>query len=270
MSHRSIKIKKWFDPIRSVLALARTTLLEWVRARLVVVIFFIGLCLLGLSPLVASLSFDQQLRILIHFGFFVSHISLNLLGLSLGATIIYRELEQNTLQMTLCHPVSRFEFLVGKLLGVLGLVFLSATIFFIFHGVLIWRNHVIFKSFLIVQITYLWESWVAAVLGFSFGLIFRPYLAFTLALTLIMGGHWLSDLRFFAVKSGSAFYGLLSKVLPYLVPHFGDWLHFRSSYVVTGEWRFEPGLLIFIQSGLLSLLVFMLASKIWSRRDLVA
>ena len=104
-----------------VFTLAKTTLQEMLREKVFSIVLLIAVALLGLSFLLGALSFAEQRKILADFGFLA--IEIGLLGVSLfsGSYLISKEIEKQTCLLILSRPVSRQQFILGKILGVVAL-----------------------------------------------------------------------------------------------------------------------------------------------------
>ncbi len=68
---------------------------------------------------------EQELRLIKSTGFAAMNMFSMLLALSATALLIPKDIEDRTLYTILCKPVPRLDYLLGKLLGVLALIFVS-------------------------------------------------------------------------------------------------------------------------------------------------
>jgi|TARA_B110000908_G_scaffold83001_1_gene99370 ABC-type transport system involved in multi-copper enzyme maturation permease subunit len=68
---------------------------------------------------------EQELRLLKSTGFAAMNMFSMLLALSATALLIPKDIEDRTIYTILCKPVPRLDYLLGKLLGVLVLIFVS-------------------------------------------------------------------------------------------------------------------------------------------------
>jgi len=100
-------------------AIALNTYREAVRARLLLGLFAVALATALYSIAVGEFSLRSGSRVVADLG--AASISLYsiIVAVVMGATSLYRELEQKTLFPILARPLSRSEFLVGKYLGML-------------------------------------------------------------------------------------------------------------------------------------------------------
>jgi Cu-processing system permease protein len=102
---------------------------EAVRARILHGLFGLAIATAGYSLVVGAYASQSQLRVVSDLGAASISLYAVVVAIVLGATSLYRELEQKTLFPILARPIRRAEYLVGKLLGaVLTLgVFIAAN-----------------------------------------------------------------------------------------------------------------------------------------------
>lgn len=214
-----------------VLTLARTTLREMLRERVFMVAVLIAVALLALSFLLGALSFAEQRKILTDFGFLAVQISG--LGISLfsGAYLLAKEIEKQTCLLILSRPVSRAQFIVGKLLGVLALNSLLMGSLTVLLWILLglWKEPQFLLSFLEIALSLWCESAVILCLVIFFSLVVRPVLALGAGFMVFLLGHWLGDLAFFAEKSREDMFVQAVKVLHWLTPNFYR-MNWKSAY----------------------------------------
>ena len=128
-----------------VAAITGNTLTELTRLKLFYVVLLFALLLIGSSLFLARLTFQQEFQVLKDIGLGSMSIFSSLLAVVATARLIPQDVDDRTIYTILAKPVPRFEYLLGKLLGVLLLLAISLAImgaFFFFvlhfreHGVL--------------------------------------------------------------------------------------------------------------------------------------
>jgi ABC-type transport system involved in multi-copper enzyme maturation permease subunit len=109
-------------------ALAGNTVREAVRNKILYVLLFFSLVLIGAGVLVGSLSYVESDRILQDIGL----AAIRLLGVALaifvGIQLIHKEVDRKTVYTILSKPISRAEFLLGKFLGLTLTIWLLAGV----------------------------------------------------------------------------------------------------------------------------------------------
>ena len=123
--------------LRRVAALAHNTLLELVRLKVFYFLLLFALLVIGCSIFTVKFSFQNPLQVLKDVGLGSMSIFSWLLGLLCTANLLPKDQEDRTLYTILAKPVSRFEYLLGKLSGVFLLLTLSTLMMSaVFAGVL--------------------------------------------------------------------------------------------------------------------------------------
>jgi hypothetical protein len=116
----------FFSPSR-IWAIATNTLLELFRQKVFYFILIVALLQIGTSVIMADLGIEEQFQIIKDVSLGAMSIFTWLLAVLTTAMLLPKDIEDRTLYTILAKPVPRFEYLVGKLLGVL-LMLLVATL----------------------------------------------------------------------------------------------------------------------------------------------
>ncbi len=129
-----------FSP-RRVLALAHNTLLELIRLKVFYFLLLFALLVIGSSIFTVKFSFQNPIQVLKDIGLGAMSIFSWMLGLLCTASLLPKDHEDRTLYTILAKPVSRFEYLLGKLGGVFVLLTLAVLLMSaVFAGVLSLRE----------------------------------------------------------------------------------------------------------------------------------
>jgi ABC-type transport system involved in multi-copper enzyme maturation permease subunit len=199
--------------------IAKNTFREIIRDRILYGLVIFAVLLIGFSLVLGELSFAEQTRISINFGLSGIHLSAVTLSIFIGSTLVAKEIEKQTILTMLVRPVSRLEFLCGKMFG---LMLVNITVIvglaLVLLGVIHFLSWTWGWSFFIALYGIILECLVLLALTMLFGMITRPILAVCFTIGLFLIGHWLGDLEHFAVRSDSdmfkTFASLISTVLP--------------------------------------------------------
>lgn len=135
------------DSLYRMTVIAQNTLTEVLRQRVLNVIFLFGLVMVGGSFFLTELTFQEEFKFLKDLGYAAISITGTLVALMGSAQLIPAEIERRTLHTLLSKPVHRFEFVVGKYVGLLGLITLMLGIMaFLFAVVLFIKEQVILSG----------------------------------------------------------------------------------------------------------------------------
>jgi ABC-type transport system involved in multi-copper enzyme maturation permease subunit len=264
---------------RRIWAVASNTFLEAVRQKIFAVLLIFGLVLLGGANYFAEFSFQEQFKFLKDLGYAAISLIGLLVGLLGAAQLIPAEIERRTILTALCRPLRRWEFVVGKYLGLVSLLGVMLGVMgAVFWAVLRWKEAQLIGveggAAGVVQAIQaesrdprLWQAFVliAAKLFVVSGLaVFFSTLAtsttFVVAMTLMVYliGHLQSVAREQWLESGEAVGWALKFFLAavaLLVPDFnlyglideivaGNEVHWRATLQVTGYSAAYVGVLL--------------------------
>jgi len=121
MSHPSLRFAL---PAR-VTALSLTTLTELIRLKVFYFLLIFALLVIGNSAFMAKLSFQEEFQMLKDVSLGAMAIFSSLLAILATASLLPKDIDERTIYTILSKPVPRYEYLLGKLIGILLLLFLS-------------------------------------------------------------------------------------------------------------------------------------------------
>jgi hypothetical protein len=124
-----------------IIVIARNTLTEAIRQKVLSVLLLFGLVLICTSVFFSQLVIDQQIKFIKDFGCG----AIGLIGFAIAilstAQLLPQELHNRTIYTILAKPVRRAEFLFGKFFGVVLLLSLSVALMSLaFAGTLAWQE----------------------------------------------------------------------------------------------------------------------------------
>src|SRR6476620_10358859 len=111
-----------------ILAITSNTLTELTRLRVFYVLLVFGLVLIGSSIFMAQFSFQQEFQILKDVSLGAISIFTSLLAIVATARLLPQDMEDRILYTILAKPVPRFEYVLGKIAGVLLLLAISTLV----------------------------------------------------------------------------------------------------------------------------------------------
>ena len=127
-----------------VAAITGNTFTELVRLKVFYFLLIFALLLIANSLFMARLSFQQEFQVLKDVSLGAMSIFSSLLAIVATAQLIPRDLEDRTIYTILAKPVPRYEYLMGKLAGVLLLLALSIlAMSALFLALLFVREHIL-------------------------------------------------------------------------------------------------------------------------------
>jgi ABC-2 type transport system permease protein len=124
--------------ISQILAISRNTFTELVRQKVFYIILIFALCATLSSIFMARLRFDEEFQMLKDVCLGSMSIFTSLLAILATANFLPKDTEDRTIYTLLSKPVPRFAYLLGKLLGMLGLLFMFTLLMSVVFCAVLW------------------------------------------------------------------------------------------------------------------------------------
>lgn len=216
--------------MKSIRVIALNTFREIIRDRILYSIVVFAFLLFGLSVVLGELSFTEQARISADFGFTGIQISVVVLSIFAGSTLVAREIEKQTVLTLLAKPVSRSQFLLGKFAGLTlvvtsVLVGLSVVLALLLLGLGLSVTQSFFAAIFGIWL----EAIILVALALFFGSFARPIMTVVFAASFFLLGHMIGSLDFFIKKSNSTSFRAVARVISDGLPNLEKF-----------NWRFAP------------------------------
>ncbi len=109
-------------------AIASNTLLELIRLKVFYLLLLFAMLMIGSSLFMVKLTFQEQFQMLKDVSLGAMSIFSWLLAVLATAMVLPKDLEDRTLYTILAKPVPRFEYLLGKLLGLIALLAIATLL----------------------------------------------------------------------------------------------------------------------------------------------
>jgi len=113
--------------MRPIFAIARTTVGEAIRRKVLLVILLLAAAMLIIAPGLNMLSARQETTVLRAFTLGIIQLAAVVIAIILTVYLIPNEIERRTIYTILCKPVQRYQFVVGKFLGAIGALGIMVT-----------------------------------------------------------------------------------------------------------------------------------------------
>jgi len=253
--------------MKVVWVLAKNTYLEIIRDRILYALLVFALLLIGLSLILGELSFAEQARISANFGFSAIHLSMVILSVFVGSTLVAREVDKKTILTLLTRSISRSEFLLGKCLGLTMVTLTVVTgLALVLIGIFIALKVTMTVQFGIAFLGVLLESFVLLGMTIFFGSFASPMMAVAFSIGVFLIGHWLNDLAFFAKKSEDSAFLLFSDFVGTVLPNL-EKFNWRSAVIYNEVIGFREVFAAIVYSLAWFVLFIALTSWVFRRKD---
>lgn len=203
--------------------IASNTFREAVRDRVLYNLIAFALLMSGASILVGQISIDIERLVVINLGLTAVSLFGIVIAIFIGIGLVSKEIDRRTLYTVLSRPVRRWEFIVGKFVGLAGTlvvntIFMAVGVF----GALLYVSHHFQTSdsgLLVALYFIILQFLIITSLALFFSSFSSPLMSAVFAFSLFVIGTFAEDLRGFAgMASGVARW--LATGAAYLVPNF--------------------------------------------------
>lgn len=206
-----------------VYAIAINTFKEVIRDKIFYSLVFFAILLLGASVLLSTLTVGEQSKIIEDLSLSGIEIFGVIIAIFVGIGLVNKELEKKTIYTIISKPITRWQFLLGKYLG-LALTLLSyvavMTVCYMLV-ILAYTNTLPWQTLIAVLLIYV-ELLVVTASAILFSTFSTPTLSASYALAIYVIGNMTGDLRGLAAKTGSAGASAVLNFFYYFLPNLQD------------------------------------------------
>lgn len=204
--------------------IAFNTFREAVRDRVLYNLVFFALLMVAAAPLFSQISIGLERIVLVNLGLTAVTLFGVVIAIFIGIGLVAKEIDKRTLYTVLSRPVRRWEFIVGKYLGLAGTLIVNAGFMALglFAAILLVQKSLSFQDAHILVALYLiiLQFLVITAITLLFSSFSSPLLSALFAFGVFVIGNFVDDLRGFAMLMEGAQRWLILG-LSYLIPNFG-------------------------------------------------
>ena len=257
--------------MRNVVAVASNTFREAVRDRVLYNLVFFALLMMGASILVGQISIGIEVSVIGSLGLSAISIIGIFIAVFIGVGLVSKEIDKRTLYALLAKPVERWQFLLGKFVGLVMTLAVNTAAMAVGLYVALWSvKHPLEHSdlYLLTAIYLIWLKLALIVaLAMLFSCFTSPFLAILFSVGLYIAGLFAEDLRTMQAVDLAPSTMKMLKGISYLLPNFQNFDVMPA--VVHG--RGVPSALILQDTSyaiVYAAIVLLAASLVFSRRNL--
>jgi Cu-processing system permease protein len=110
-------------------AIAHNTMREAIRNRAFIALSVSAVAFLLFSMILSELAVvGQGSRVILNFGFFAISLFVAITAIVMGAVLLYKEVDKKTIYTIISKPVPRYEFILGKYLGLMCILAIELVV----------------------------------------------------------------------------------------------------------------------------------------------
>jgi ABC-type transport system involved in multi-copper enzyme maturation permease subunit len=171
-------------------AIALNTFKEAIRDRILyLLLFFAAVCII-FSRILALLAVGDRAKIITDVGLASLSLFGVLMAILIGTGLVYKEIDKRTIYTLLSKPIQRYQFLLGKYLGLLLTLFVMLVLMaLIFLVLMLLHNYPVGGSFFIAILFIFLELCLITAVAMLFSCFSTPILSTLFSLSFYLIGH---------------------------------------------------------------------------------
>ena len=253
-----------------ILSVARNTFKECVRDKILYNLVIFAVLIIVSSLILSTVTIGDVKQIIINLGLSTLSIFGTLISIFIGIQLVHKEIDRKTVYSLLSKPVARYEFILGKYLGLtltlavniaVMILGIYASVLYLRHSFQLSDLQILFAGLLILV-----ELMLVVSLALCFSTFSTPALSALFTFSLYVIGHFNVEIRQYGINSESFLTKVVSGLLYYLLPNFGNFdiisRTAHGQFVSSGVYLFS-----LIYGLLFSSAVLLVTISIFQRRD---
>ena len=173
-----------------ILAVAQNTFREAVRDKvLYVLLFFAGTAIFG-SKALGWVSVGQDIKIVKDICLAAVSVFGVLIAIFVGASLVYKEVDKRTIYTILSRPMWRFEFILGKYLGLIALLGVATLVMTAVSALyIVSLGGSVDAIFFTAALLIFWQLLLVTALAVLFSVVTSPILGAIIVFSVYVVGH---------------------------------------------------------------------------------
>ena len=248
-------------------AIAANTFREAIRDRILYLLLFFAAASIIFSRILALLTVGDRVKIIKDVGLASLSLFGALMAILMGTGLVYKEIEKKTIYSILSKPIQRYQFLIGKYLGLVMTIFVEVLVMSIvlFLMLYLYDGHVDFFLLYAIGMTFL-ELMIVTAFALLFSSFSTPILSGLFTLSFYVIGHLTADLLALGQRGYSQLLKYLTTMLYYLLPNL-NYFNFKGQVVYHTPIGGEHLFLVFLYGVLYIAVILLLSIVIFQRRE---
>ncbi len=204
-------------------AIILNTFIESIRDKILIILLVIGFILMAGSKFIKPLALGEEAKIIKDLCLSAINFISVLIAILIGGRLIYKEVEKRTIYLVLSKPVKRWEFILGKYIGQMILLFFVLGILTIAFGAVLLLTDTKADYLILLPILLLiFQLSIITSLAIFFSAFATPLTASIFTFIVYIIGHLTRDLKVLSQITKSPVVKLIANFLYYTLPNLSN------------------------------------------------
>lgn len=203
-----------------IYAITINTFKEVIRDKIFYTLLFFAALLVGASVLLSTLSVGERIKIIEDLALGSISIFGVIIAIFVGIGLVDKEIQKKTVYTIVSKPIRRYEFLLGKYLGLCLTLLVYISVMSVLFMLILFLYAGIVDLYPLVAVLLIYaELLVITATALFFSTFSTPMLSAAYAMAIFVIGHLTGDLKGLAQKSDSGAVRTVLDVLYYALPN---------------------------------------------------
>ncbi|TDJ06611.1 MAG: ABC transporter permease [Deltaproteobacteria bacterium] len=254
--------------INEIWQVSKYTLMEFLKSRVLINTIFISVAIFIVVLVASEISYGNPQKVALDLGLGALSMSLFIIALLMGSTLISREIEERTIYIILARGISRTSFYLGRIFGFAIALFINAFIITFFVLTLYFLLGGSFNSLLIYSVGYAYLSAliILCVVNF-FSLFTNVTLSVLYTFIIYVIGNVLNETIVLTFVENRPFLGKVIDIIRWLVPNFSI-LNIKEYVLYENDLSFNYLFFVGVYGVFFCLVLMAISSFIFYKKDL--
>lgn len=173
-----------------ILAVAQNTFREAVRDKVLYVLLFLAATTVLGSKALGWISIGQDIKIVKDISLAAVSIFGVLIAIFVGTNLVYKEIDKRTIYTIICRPMARYEFILGKYLGMAFLLaVVTAVMTLVTAAYVLTLGGSVDTTFFLAVVLIYWELLLITALAVLLSSLTSPILGAIIVFSAFIVGH---------------------------------------------------------------------------------
>lgn len=247
--------------------LALNTFREAIRDKVLLTLLVFALLVMGSARIIQPLALGEEVKVIQDMGLSAAALFCVLIAVLVGGRLVYKEVEKHTIYIVLGKPVRRWEFIVGKYVGLLLVLLVSLVVLTAgMYAVLLLSGVKPSAYLLVAQAMTVCELAIVTAVAMLFSTFVTPIASSVFTFAIYFIGHLSRDLQALAAQSPSVVVKALSLFLYYVLPNLTNF-NVRGEVVHNVVLNPEALVLAAVYAAVYSATALLISVLVFSRKE---
>jgi len=209
--------------IDRVSGVALNTFRESIRDKVLVTLIIFAVLVMGSAKVIQPLALGEEAKVIKDLGLSAITLFCVLISILVGGRLVYKEVERRTIYIMLAKPVRRWEFVLGKYLGLMTVLVVSlAVMTAAFYAILLLMGTGVQLYLLLAVMMTFFELAIVTAVAVMFSTFSTPITGAVFTFAIYFVGQLTRDLRLLAAMSPSPVVKAVSYFLYFVLPNLSN------------------------------------------------